>query len=80
MDDKQVIEMLEDVIDERGVPRNVRESLADAVKALNGGKGRKEKVSKAISLLDESAGDPNLETYARTQIWGIISLLEGLKR
>ena len=83
MEKKQVIEMLENVINERGVPRNVRESLDAAVRILDNSSKKesaKEKVSKAISILDESASDSNLETYARTQIWGIVSLLEQMKK
>lgn len=83
MERKQITEMLESVMNERGVPRNVREALDEVMKALSsrGGKGStKERVSGIISVLDEAAGDPNLATYVRTQIWGIISLLEELKK
>ncbi len=83
MERKQIINMLENVMNERGVPRNVRESLDNAAKTLDSRSRKessKEKISQAISILDESAGDPNLATYTRTQIWGIVSLLEGMKK
>lgn len=83
MERKQIAGMLEEVMNERGVPRNVRESLNEAIKVLNarGGKeSEKGRISGIISALDEAAGDPNLATYVRTQIWGIISLLEELKK
>lgn len=83
---KKLIEMLENVMNERGVPRNIRESLDNAIRALNSRGGNesrketdKERISRVISILDESANDPNLATYTRTQIWGIVSLLEGMK-
>lgn len=109
MEIKQIVGMLENVMNERGVPRNVRESLDNAAKTLNSSQpfkctsrsedtctpkgtlkglnpktrrkeSAKEKISQAISILDESANDPNLATYTRTQIWGIVSLLEGMKK
>ncbi|MCK4714128.1 MAG: UPF0147 family protein, partial [Candidatus Aenigmarchaeota archaeon] len=83
MEIKQIVGMLENVMNERGVPRNVRESLANAAKTLDSRSRKesaKEKISQAISILDESANDPNLATYTRTQIWGIVSLLEGMKK
>jgi uncharacterized protein (UPF0147 family) len=83
MEIKRIVGMLENVMNERGVPRNVRESLDNAAKTLDSRtrkESAKEKISQAISILDESANDPNLATYTRTQIWGIISLLEGMKK
>ncbi len=94
MEIKQIVGMLENVMNERGVPRNVRESLDNAAKTLDSSQpfkkglnpktrrkeSAKEKISQAISILDESANDPNLATYTRTQIWGIVSLLEGMKK
>ncbi len=83
MESKQIIDMLGSVMNERGVPRNVRESLGNALRALDSTSRKessKERISKAISILDESANDPNLATYTRTQIWGIVSLLEEMKK
>ena len=34
------------------------------------------KVNKALHELEEVADDPNLETYTRTQMWNVVSLLE----
>ena len=82
METKEVIGMLESVIEERGVPRNVRESLDNAIRALNSKskkESQRERIAQAISILDESANDPNLQTYTRTQIWGIVSILESMK-
>jgi uncharacterized protein (UPF0147 family) len=38
------------------------------------------KVSKALNELEELADDVNLQSYTRSQIWTIISVLEKVKK
>lgn len=79
MDYKPIFEILERIINDRTVPRNIREAVERAKNELNS-KGEEElKISNAIVMLDEISNDPNMPLYTRTQIWNAVSLLEQMK-
>lgn len=68
-------ELLEDVT----VPRNVKNKLQRGVIALQDNSADiSMRIDKALQELDEIADDANLQTYTRTQIWNIVSMLEKL--
>jgi hypothetical protein len=77
----KALELLEDVLKDRGVPRNVKGTIEDSIRTI---KGEKEsdsiKISTMISMLDEASNDPNLSLYARTKIWDVVSKLEELSK
>ena len=69
--------MLDEIADDRTVPRNIRNMIIEAKNSLNDKKLESAvKISNAISILDEVSNDPNIPVYARTQIWNIVSMLE----
>lgn len=72
----EVIEILEDLENDAAVPRNVKEKIKNTIESLREKTDLKMGVNKALHELDEIADDPNLQPYTRTQIWGIVSLLE----
>jgi len=77
---RQAIIMLMRIINDTGVPRNIRRAATEAIKQL-----RDETLSpavraaNAISILDEISQDPNMPVYARTMIWNVITLLETVR-
>jgi len=75
----EVIKILKEINDDRGVPRNIKEMLEESVSILSCRKPDNEKVSCVVSILDEASSDPNVSIYTRTQIWSIVSQLETLK-
>jgi len=79
MDYKPVLEILERIITDRSIPRNVREAVEMAKNALNSNKEDELKTNEAIYILDEIANDPNLPIHGRTMIWNAVSLLEQIK-
>jgi len=79
MDYKPVIEILDRIINDRSVPRNIREAVERAKNALNGKEEEELKINTAIVTLDEISNDPNMPLYTRTQIWNAVSLLEQIK-
>jgi uncharacterized protein (UPF0147 family) len=79
MDYKPVIEILDRIINDRSVPRNIREAVERAKNALNGREEEELKINTAIVTLDEISNDPNMPLYTRTQIWNAVSLLEQIK-
>ena len=76
---EQVIELLTQILEDKTVPKNIREkaqmskeSLEDSEKELS------VRVDQAVQLLDEISEDPNMPVYTRTQIWSLVSMLEGI--
>lgn len=77
----QVIALLEMIISDRTVPKNIRKSAEDSKAVLTSNEKSEElKISTAIHLLDEITNDPNMPLYTRTQIWNLVSMLEQLRR
>jgi hypothetical protein len=78
---ENVIPIIEQIVNDRSVPRNIRTKCEDSIKIL---KDEKQdiaiRVSTVISNMDEISNDPNIPTYTRTQIWNIVSILEGIQK
>jgi uncharacterized protein (UPF0147 family) len=76
---KQCTEVLERILGDDSVPRNIRRS-ADTVKNVLS--NEKESLSKraalVISTLDDMGNDPNIPIHTRTLIWGLSSKLESI--
>ncbi len=75
----EVLSRMEEVADDRSVPRNIRNTIAEAIEKVK--KEEKDFVnySTAIYLLDDISNDINMPSHARTDIWEIISMLESIK-
>jgi hypothetical protein len=80
MDDfEPIIEELR-LLEEDGVPKNVKKSIEDIVIFLQDKNiERSTKISKALSVLDEIANDINLASHSRTQFWNLSSVLESMQ-
>jgi len=74
---KQCVEVLERILSDDTVPRNIRRS-ADSVKStlLNDQDSEAIRAASAISILDEISNDPNIPLHTRTLIWNVASQLE----
>lgn len=74
---KQCTDVLDRIINDESVPRNIRRS-ADSIKNVLS--SEKEPVStraaQVISKLDEMSNDPNIPIHTRTMIWSLSSRLE----
>jgi uncharacterized protein (UPF0147 family) len=79
MEYKPVMEILDRIINDRTVPKNIRESVEKAKNALNSSEEEELKINSAIVILDEISNDPNMPLYTRTQIWNAVSLLEQIR-
>lgn len=78
---KQVFTLLDLIINDRTVPKNIRKAAEDSKAILNNAKEAEDvKISTAIHILDEIINDPNMPMYTRTQIWNVVSLLEEKRR
>jgi uncharacterized protein len=76
---KQCTEVLERILVDDSVPRNIRRS-ADTVKNVlsNEKEPLSKRASLVISTLDDMGNDPNIPIHTRTLIWGLSSKLESI--
>ncbi|MBU0530407.1 MAG: UPF0147 family protein [Candidatus Aenigmatarchaeota archaeon] len=79
MGNEEIVSMLDSIIRDRGVPRNIRSSLEESIIILNGDRSITEKISHIISILDDASTDSNISSYTRINIWNLMSALEGMK-
>ena len=78
---EKAIELLEDIMNDRGVPRNVKSSIEESINSMKQEEESENvKISTLISVLDEASNDPNISLYARTKIWDVVSKLEELNK
>lgn len=75
-----VMKLLEDVVNDRTVPKNIRSAAEDSKNILNSTDTIELKISTAIHTLDGIINDPNMPMYARTKIWNVVSMLEQSRR
>jgi uncharacterized protein (UPF0147 family) len=80
MSSQEINTLLQDILEDRGVPRNIKASLEESISILNGSDSEEEKVASIISVLDDASADPNLSFHARTKIWNMVSVLESVKQ
>ena len=77
---KQVKEILEQIVNDRTVPRNIRTAVEESKNALDSDNQPEVIISTAINILDEIINDPNMPMYTRTRIWNAVSILEEMRR
>ena len=76
----QIAGMLEDLVADTSIPKNIRKALSDAKDRLRSGDEDSVKVSAAIYLIESISDDINMPAHARTQIWAIMGELEATKQ
>lgn len=76
---KQISEMVDHLVSDTTIPKNIRKVLTEANDRLKGSEEPTVKASAAIYLIESISDDINMPAHARTQIWAIMSALEGMK-
>jgi hypothetical protein len=78
---ENIISIIQQVSNDRSVPRNIRIKCEDSIKILQNNKeDLAVRINTVISSMDEISNDPNIPTYTRTQVWNIVSLLESVQK
>ena len=74
---ESIIETISELKEDSTVPKNVKEKVHQILATLKDEKAEiSMRVDKALQMLDEIAEDYNLQSYTRTQLWNIVSMLE----
>ena len=76
----ETAELMQEIIDDRSVPRNIRNAIEEARNKISDLKNATSlNFSEAIYLLDDVSNDINMPAHTRTEIWNTISMLESIK-
>lgn len=78
MEVRDISGMVENLVNDTTIPKNIRKALSEAKTRLDSGEEKSVKVSAAIYLIESISDDINMPAHARTQIWAIMSALESL--
>ncbi len=73
---QNVIVAIQELEQDPSTPKNVKAKLQSTIKVLNENSETSIKVSKALHELEYITEDVNVQSYTRTQIFNIVSLLE----
>ena len=74
---QEIIDVLQEVIEDGSVPKNVKQKIENAIKTLSDTTDNISiRVNKVLNDLDEISDDANMQAYTRTQLWNISSMLE----
>ena len=71
-----IIQLLQELEGDAGVPKNVKEKITATMKILNEETELSIKKSRAMHALEEVSDDANVQSYNRMQLFNIISALE----
>lgn len=76
----RVNEILQHIMEDTSVPRNIRRAAEESRDILNKDDDEPTiRASTVISILDEISNDPNIPIHARTLIWNVLSELESVR-
>jgi len=73
---KEVIDILSELEEDITVPKNVKLKIKGVIETLKENKELSIRINKASNELDDIADDANVQPYTRTQLYGVVSLLE----
>ena len=74
-----IIRVLEELKGDSTVPRNVKSKIETTITTLkNGNEEMSIRIDKVLQDFDEISNDTNTQSYTRSQIWNIVSMLESL--
>ncbi len=77
---QKAVQIMEEIIKDSSVPRNIRKAVSDALELVNKKSGDViVNISEAIYILEEAANDINMPMHTRTQVWVTISALESYR-
>lgn len=73
---KEIIDELQNLLEDSALPKNVKTKILATITILEEDSDISLKRDKALQLLDNLGEDTNLQSFTRTQLWNIISMLE----
>ena len=81
MSEKQIVEVIEfinEIKEDESLPKSVKERLNGAISLLNSEDEVSIKVSRTIESLDCVCEDSNIDSFFRSQVLSVVSILESI--
>lgn len=75
---QNAIEALEELKEDTNLPKNVKIKIVKIIIDLQARGNSNLEINKVLSQLEEISEDMNLQAYTRTQLFNIVSILEGV--
>jgi uncharacterized protein (UPF0147 family) len=72
----QAMALLQELAQDSTIPKNVHHKLSNVISMLQKNSEVSLNVSKALHELEDITTDMNLESFTRTQIFNVVSMLE----
>jgi uncharacterized protein (UPF0147 family) len=77
---QEVLQIIDDILNDTSVPRNIRKSVAEAKELITKNDGDPVvNITQAIYALDEASNDINMPMHTRTAVWQIVGALEAYR-
>lgn len=77
---RHVVGIMTRIAEDTSVPRNIRRAANEAKEILLRNEGDiGVRAASARMVMEEISNDPNMPVHARTLIWNILSILEGIR-
>jgi uncharacterized protein len=75
---EEILDFLEELKDDNTIPRNIKGKIENIIEILNSDADYNISKDKALNELEDISNDNNLQSFTRTQIWSVISMLENI--
>lgn len=76
---RNLIESLEEIKTDSTVPKNIKAKIQEIILVLKDDNLELSiKVDKAQAELEDISSDTNIQSFTRTQLWNVVSMLETL--
>jgi uncharacterized protein len=75
---EEILEFLEELKEDNSLPRNVKLKIENLIEILSSDADYNISKDKALTELEDISNDNNLQSFIRTQIWSVISMLENI--
>ena len=75
---QNIMSFLENLKEDSTVPRNVKVKITEVNEILKTDIEKCLKIDKAMHIFDELSDDSNIDSFTRTQLWNVVSMLEAV--
>ncbi len=75
---QDIVGILEEIKEDQETPKKVKEKVEKVIHELTSNKEVSLAAHNAINELDGIAENSNMQSYTRSQIWHVVSMLESL--
>ncbi|MAF50845.1 MAG: hypothetical protein CMH64_02020 [Nanoarchaeota archaeon] len=76
---EEVVLEFEKIISDDNVPKNIKSKIDNIITIFNEQTSKEVQTNKALQELEEISEESNMPDHVRTQLWGIVSLLESIQ-